>query len=349
MVLLKLLATAVVLQGGATPKEIWDNCQKKLRQASTVSGVFYLASNTDRSQKIEFRLAKDNRFAMIGTTMSDYFDGTTHYRVDASKKTYEMRNPKLFGVPTIIGFEAFIRATEDYPLSEGPLYAAARFVDQEGKKLVEVSYTDGKDSIQVFVDPQSELPSGWNWIRGNNRAVARFKDVVLNAPLATDAFSFQPSGDYTNTTGESERVFSKVKVGDDAPDIIDISPKSKKTLSTVRSKARPTVVAFINAKQQASGEAIVQMGTLFAKFKKSGTQIVFVTVGMSQSEVNVMNKIYKISVPVLNSGLTNAVKEAYDINVLPSTFILDKNGKVRYRASGFDIDEVEEKLESLAG
>ena len=349
MVLLKLLATAAVLQGGATPKEIWDNCQKKLQQASTVSGVFYLASNSDRSQKIEFRLAKDNRFAMIGTNMSDYFDGTTHFRVDAIKKTYEVRNPKLFGVPTIIGFESFIRPTEDYPLSEVPLYAAARFVELEGKKLVEVSYTDGKDSIQVFVDPESELPKGWDWVRGSNRAVARFKDVVLDAPMARDAFSFQPGGDYTNITGDAATSSLKVKVGDDAPEILDISPKSTNKLSTVRSKTQPTIVAFINAKQQASGEAIVQMGALFGKIKKSGVKLVFVTVGMSQSEVTVMNKIYKITVPVLNTGLTNAIKDSYDVTVLPSTFILDRHGKVQYRADGFDKDEVEEKLNALKG
>lgn len=347
MVLLKILATAAVLQGGATPKEIWDNCQKKLQQASTVSGVFYLASNTDRSQRIEFRLAKDNRFAMIGTTMSDYFDGTTHYRVDANKKTYEVRNPKLFGVPTIIGFEAFVRPTEDYPMSDVPMYSAARFVDQEGRKLVEVSFTDGKDAIQVFVDPETELPKGWDWTRGNNRAVARFRDVVVDAPMTADAFSFQPSGDYKNVSGSVREESLKVKIGDDAPDIVDISPKSTRKLSTLRSKAQPTIVAFINAKQQASGEAIVQMGALFGKYKKSGAKMVFVSVGMSQSEVTVMNKIYKITVPVLNSGLTNAIKEAYDISVLPSTFILDRNGKVQYRSAGFDKDEVEEKLKSL--
>lgn len=347
MVVLKVLASAAILQGGASPKEIWDSCQKKLQEASTVTGTFYLASNAGPSQKIEFRLAKDNRFAMIGTTMSDYFDGTTHYRVDARKRTYELRNPKLFGVPTIIGFEAFVRPNEEYPMGDVPLYSAARFVEQEGLRLVEVSYTDGKDAIQVFIDPETRLPKGWDWSREGTRAVARFKDVVVNAPLSADAFSFQPSGDYTKLGKEEGRDNLKLNVGDLAPDISDISPKSTRKLSTVRSKTQPTVVAFVNAKQQTSSEAIVQLGALFGKVKRSGVKVVFVTVGMTQSEVTVMNKIYKITVPVLNTGLTNSVKEAYDVNVLPSTFILDRNGKVEYRSPGFDKDEVEEKLKDL--
>ncbi|HLO99986.1 MAG TPA: hypothetical protein VK171_15430, partial [Fimbriimonas sp.] len=168
------LITTFALQG-ATAADIVGRSVDLLGRANSVVGVY-----TDSSKlgiaTADFHLKKGTKLALIGTSVSELCNGNDRYTVDKKKKTYTLKDTRIFGIPYIVGMEAFTMNGKD---------TIAKTMSLED---VQMSQFDGKsvasyrvNGSTVFVDAQTALPVGASYGEGNNKHTYRFKNLRIDA------------------------------------------------------------------------------------------------------------------------------------------------------------------------
>jgi len=76
------------------------------------------------------------------------------------------------------------------------------------------------------------------------------------------------------------------------------------------------------------------LNTLYNKYKSKGFVLLGVNIDEKSSLAKKMIKELKINFPVLYDN-TQSTSESYDLQAMPSTFIVDKNGVIRFSHYGY--------------
>lgn len=327
------------------PKDLLVNSNRMLAEAKTVSGVFYIAGDTGPLEKVEFKLAKPNKLALTGPQKSDFFDGVSHYIVYPDKKQFEQRDYRVSGLPYLIGFEAFLAQADGKPWPNLPQYGNPKLIDLEGSPAIQTSYTDGSESVTVYIDAATKIPRGWNWASGTRRSAVRFKNVELNKPQAADTYTYNPSSDFTQIASTDTR--STLAIGTQAPDFADV--KGKRFYELMKGN-KATVLAFINPKYVTSADILTEYKSMSDAYASKGVGFVLASVGVSDNDLKRVLKTYTpgSKIPVLNTGLTRDKGAAlYGVTAYPSVFLIDQQGKIAHRQIGFERKPLEHSLEDL--
>ena len=85
------------------------------------------------------------------------------------------------------------------------------------------------------------------------------------------------------------------------------------------------------------------MESLLTKYGKRGLSIYAVNVGQRKEEVKSFTAGLKVTFPILLDSDKNMAGE-YDVISVPRTFILDRNGLIRYKIVGVASTESMNKL-----
>lgn len=76
------------------------------------------------------------------------------------------------------------------------------------------------------------------------------------------------------------------------------------------------------------------LNVLYKRYSKLGFTILGVNVDTDSSKANHYLRDVKVSFPILYDT-QNAVVKKYNVNAMPTTVIIDKNGKMRYLHQGY--------------
>jgi thiol-disulfide isomerase/thioredoxin len=126
------------------------------------------------------------------------------------------------------------------------------------------------------------------------------------------------------------------------------------TLSELRAKvaeARGKVVLidFWSSTSPVSRQAMPFLNSLHEGYKDSGLVVMGITVeGVGEEVIKPFVKVLGIKYPIFIGG--NDLVEAYDIQYLPVTYLLDREGKVGLKEIGFTKDtpkRLKQKVEEL--
>ena len=92
-------------------------------------------------------------------------------------------------------------------------------------------------------------------------------------------------------------------------------------------------------------ESVPALNRLYEKYKGRGFEILFVSTDAEADLPKVVPyaKDNKINFPVL---FDKGAKELYNVVAFPTTFFIDKQGKLRYRDAGF-VNESERKYDVI--
>jgi len=327
------------------PKDLLTVSNRMLAEAKSVTGVFYIAGETGPLEKIEFRLAKPNKLSLLGARKGDFFDGVNHYIVYPDKKQYERRDFRVSGLPYLIGFEAFVAQADGKPWPNLPQYGNAKLMDLEGSPAIQTSYTDGIETVTVYIDAATKTPRGWNWTNGTRRSAVRFKNVELDKPQPPDTYTYKPSADFTQIASTDTR--TTLAIGAQAPDFTDT--RGRHFYDFLKTE-KATVLAFINPNYITSAEILSIYNSMSDAYSAKGVGFVIASVGASDKDLKRVLKTYApgLKVPVLNTGPSREKGAAlYGVTAYPSIFLIDKQGKIAHRQIGFEQKPLEQSLADL--
>lgn len=94
-------------------------------------------------------------------------------------------------------------------------------------------------------------------------------------------------------------------------------------------------------------EEMPAMESLFARYRKKGMTILAVNIGQRKEAVKVFVEGLKVTYPILLDPDKHMTRE-YEVAGLPRTFILDRNGVIRYKIAGWaGIESLDKLVHSL--
>ncbi|AIM15486.1 MULTISPECIES: thiol-disulfide oxidoreductase ResA [Neobacillus] len=148
---------------------------------------------------------------------------------------------------------------------------------------------------------------------------------------------------YANFTKDSRL---KVDVGDQAPDFVLVDMDGNKhQLSDYRGQG--VFLNFWGTWCPPCKKEMPYINNQYNQFKDQGVQVLSVDIQESELVVNQFAEQYKLDFPIMIDK-DKEVMTAYGVDVLPATFLIDKNGKVvKYHTGELTEDKVREFMESI--
>ncbi|MED3624896.1 thiol-disulfide oxidoreductase ResA [Neobacillus thermocopriae] len=148
---------------------------------------------------------------------------------------------------------------------------------------------------------------------------------------------------YANFTKDSRL---KVDVGDQAPDFVLIDMDGNKhQLSDYRGQG--VFLNFWGTWCPPCKKEMPYINNQYNQFKDQGVQVLSVDIQESELVVNQFVEQYKLDFPIMIDK-DKEVMTAYGVDLLPATFLIDKNGKVvKYHTGELTEDKVREFMESI--
>jgi peroxiredoxin len=147
---------------------------------------------------------------------------------------------------------------------------------------------------------------------------------------------------YSNFFTEKERV----KVGSTAPDFVltDLSGKEHR-LSDYRGKG--VFLNFWGTWCKPCEKEMPYINSQYGVYKKQGVEVLAVNVGEPKLSVQKFADRFGLTFPIMIDR-EDQVMNAYDVDRLPATFLIDKNGKVKKIITGTMTEEmVKQYMESI--
>ncbi|MGC4376250.1 thiol-disulfide oxidoreductase ResA [Fictibacillus sp. Mic-4] len=135
-------------------------------------------------------------------------------------------------------------------------------------------------------------------------------------------------------------------VGDQAPNFVltDLNGHKVK-LSDFKGKG--VFLNFWGTWCEPCKQEMPDMEKLYSEYKKKGVEILAVNVGESNVAVKDFKSEYKLTFPIVNDK-TGDVVEAYGIDPLPTTVLVDKNGKIIKKTSAsLPYDTIKQFMEMI--
>jgi cytochrome c biogenesis protein CcmG, thiol:disulfide interchange protein DsbE len=124
-----------------------------------------------------------------------------------------------------------------------------------------------------------------------------------------------------------------LRIGDTPPrvNVADLGGHSFRIPDDVRGKV--VILHFWAGGCSSCREEMPAMESLFNRYSKKGLTILAVNVGQRKDAVRTFVAGMKVSYPVFLDLDTKAARE-YEVVGVPKTFILDRNGQIRYKIVG---------------
>ncbi|MCK5848228.1 MAG: TlpA family protein disulfide reductase [Caldisericia bacterium] len=88
---------------------------------------------------------------------------------------------------------------------------------------------------------------------------------------------------------------------------------------------------------------------IYQEFKDQGLECLVITIDSSKTLENQINKDVKfldVTYPI-PWDLKSTVKSSYGIQAIPVTYLIDKNGKIRYEHTGFTLELMDDLFEAI--
>ena len=163
------------------------------------------------------------------------------------------------------------------------------------------------------------------------------RTIVLLLLLAAVGYTI-----YSNFFTEKARV----KVGSAAPDFVltDLNGKEHR-LSDYRGKG--VFLNFWGTWCKPCEKEMPYINRQYGVYKKQGVEVLAVNVGEPKLNVQKFADRFGLTFPIMIDR-EDQVMNAYDVDQLPATFLIDKNGKVKKMITGTMTEEmVKQYMESI--
>ena len=323
--------------------DVYARSVEMLSSAKTVVGTF--TQRTPGTKGVatgDFNLKKNSMFAIHTKLSSELCDGVTRTSIDHKKKTFSIRDVRVYELPYVPGFEGFVinngkPLVEKFKADAGsePQPQNLRMARLDGRPAV--SYSVGGSNI--YLDPNSALPVGADFTGENNQRVTmRFSNIRMNSELNDDMFRIADSRDYNEV-----RIIDRgmLKAGERLPvsNSVAISMLEK----TMAGK-KNSVILFFDDKNAPCGEMLQKM---FEISKHMPKDVAVIGVARTKNWRKMFTGRLNFTV-VEDADLANeSISAQFGITRYPTLYILNSNREATYVQIGKNDAELNPLLRDL--
>lgn len=307
-------------------------------------------SNDTIRALISVEPSKMNSFTIKGTNLEEIFDGNKLFKLNFSDSTYRVslkENSLYFyrSLPYLVnGIEESIKEAKlitQLPDSiiKGISYYYLHITNldavKNGKRIFNL--------VSLLVDKESYLPYYYKmnmqgFIDGTNTFVSTFSeyyfsDYKVNSNAFPDLAMMQvPS----NFTLEKPKVsLPPLKIGTKAPEV-ELSYADGKLFSLETEKGKVILLNFTINGCPHCVESIETLNKLFTKYKREDFQIVSINPYDTKESILKFNNRFNVKYPAFNKFEKNNITlEDYHVDSYPTFYLIDKNGNIARRFSGY--------------
>jgi peroxiredoxin len=163
---------------------------------------------------------------------------------------------------------------------------------------------------------------------------AEIADVVTTRRLQRRDFRFKPSATARLDTGAETKMLA---IGDSAPDFSLPTPDgSSLKLETARGK-KATLINFWYLACPPCRAEFELFQKLYSELKDQGFSVVAINKVDTAADIRTYVRENRLTFPiVMAEGDPNGVVDAYRVQAYPSTYLINSEGKIVYRAVGVD-------------
>jgi peroxiredoxin/outer membrane lipoprotein-sorting protein len=164
---------------------------------------------------------------------------------------------------------------------------------------------------------------------------AQIEDVRINKDLRSRDFRFKPSPSARLDTGAETRMLA---LGESAPDFSLPTPDGNVLrLESLRQGKKATLINFWYVGCPPCRAEFVLFQRLYTKLKEEGLTIVAINNLDNAADIESFRRESRITFPIaMGEREPPGVLGAYRIETYPSTYVLNSEGKIVYRAVGVD-------------
>ena len=387
MVTIGIFIASAALQGEAA-RTVLNRSQDLLDRSSSVIGDFVQttpgmvgkAHGTFEMKKFvsqdmdgDRQGIKDDRvytkLAVYGRLNAELFDGVYRTSIDKDKKSYTVRDVRVFDYPYVPGFEGFARIIA--PVSEGVIHPMDKKnvlhsmtlmekFDRETRRNMRstvqmeprniktdrfddkaaVSYTVG--GSKIYLDPRSALPIASEFVGENRRNVTmRFVNVQRNSNVNDDVFELKSQRYSENFVEHAVVERGMLRVGQRMP-ISNID--SMGLLEKEMKGKQSTVVLFFDDKNAPCGEMLKKM---FEISKHCPRDVRVVGVARTANWRNMFSGHLNFTVIEDAPLAKDSVSALFGVTRYPTLYVLNGNGEATYVQIGSNDSELNPILRGL--
>ena len=176
---------------------------------------------------------------------------------------------------------------------------------------------------------------------------ATLTNVRTNSKMAVAEFQFKPPKNATLDEGFEDKMLS---VGNNAPNFSLPTPAGRKQSLTEISKGKKAIlINFWFLSCPPCRREFPEFEKLYEELKAKGLEIIAINMGDSPAPVSDYVRQEHLTFPVLMGGGDDerSVFKIYQVATYPSSYIINSDGKLVYRTTGCNLDQIRKTLAGL--
>ncbi|MBX3120016.1 MAG: redoxin domain-containing protein [Fimbriimonadaceae bacterium] len=359
-----LLPFALMLNqtDGKAALQAW---QTKLKSAQTLTGSL-VVDGGPFSDKVDFQLMKPNLGRSVSKSSERVSDGAISYDFNREDKTYfKMKSAGMPFVTTLFfGFEAFYGDEGDFEYKKetkekvngedvtavtlGLIPGRLLIVGFESNGGPPIGITGAGYTVKLYFKAKGEAPLGFELNMPDQVIKGAYRNIKLNEKLDIKSFAWvPPKGAKETKLDELDDVEAKLlPVGSKAPDFT-LKTHDGKTIK-LSEYVKDKKATLLNFWYWGCAGCLIE----FPHLEKLNTSLKGKGLGLLTlnllDDAATVKKYYaegKFTLPcLLMKDAKVDIPKQYGVLAYPTNYIVDKNMKILYRATGEYLDDIKATL-----
>ncbi len=183
--------------------------------------------------------------------------------------------------------------------------------------------------------------------KGSRIVSTWLKNLRTNAAMSPDQFAYTPPEGYRPYRSASADQ-GLLAVGQEGPAFTALSADGTSLyLAEARKGKKATLLYFWFQGSPTCLADLVELQRLYAELQPKGLEVIAVNWNGSPPSVASYVKDSKVTFPVVLSGTQDSVASAYKVSAYPTFYLMDETGKIRWRATGNQMEDLKKELRAL--
>jgi len=313
----------------------------KLRAAHSLSGKMDVFFPGQTAQTWKIRFLKPRLYEVLSPDQEFRFDGKRESQYLPDSKQYQFPEPSPAAEPPFTtGLNAFFEGAKTYEATD------EKSVQLDGKTVTAVSLNDKSltKPITLFINPQTQLPIGYDEPMESGVFQVRYRDLKINEAMQAASFAWTPPKDAKAM--EATDYESKLIKPENAAPVLpenDLNGDPLNLAGEFKSNRATLMYIWVGPPPFPDEDALKQ---LYTQLHDQKFQIIGVDLSSSPDDARKALTASKLPFPVIVEDKNSQFAKAYGIDII-GEYLINSDGKVITSFLGHDPQALGSRLKVL--
>src|SRR2546423_4030104 len=341
LISLSILLAITALLSAQTKVGIYQASLNKLRAAHALSGKMDVFFPGQSAQTWKIRFLKPRMYEVISPDQEFRFDGKRESVYLPGTKQYQFPEPSPAAqAPFSVGINSFFEGPPTYQASD------EKSVQLDGKTVTAVSLNEPglAKPITLYVNPQTQLPIGYDEPMEGGIFQVRYRELKLDDPMQATSFAWSPPKDAKamETTDYQSKLIKPESPAPVLPEN-DLNGEPVNLAGEFKSNRATLVYIWVGPPPFPDEDALK---ALYTQLHDQKFQIVAVDLSSTPEDAKKVLSASKLPFPVIVEDKNSQFAKAYGIDII-GEYLINSDGKVITSFLGHDPQALSSRLKVL--